>query len=145
MDRLKKRAEFLAVAKGPRASRRAFTLQARRTAADRRSGQPEADPAPVAPPAPRVGFTVTKREGTAVERNRIRRRLRAVVAGLAADVATPGWDYVLVGRREALHHDFTALIDDVVGAFSHVHKAQASSSRSDKGQGGRGDRPRRDR
>lgn len=136
MDRLKKRAEFLAVAKGPRASRRAFTLQAHAAVA---SGTP-----PALPPPPRVGFTVTRREGTAVERNRIRRRLRAVVAGLADGVAMPGWDYVLVGRREALHHDFTALIDDVVGAFSHVHKAQ-SASRSGKTGGGRGDRPRRDR
>ena len=57
MLRLKKRSEFLAAARGVRLSRRGFVLQAiRRTPEDK-------DPA-------RVGFTVTKKVGNAVIRNK---------------------------------------------------------------------------
>lgn len=106
MNRLKKRAEFLAVAKGVRAGRRAFALQAAPV------GAPEA--------APRVGFTVTKKTGGAVERNRIRRRLRAAVARTEARAAA-GFDYVLVGRRDALHLSFDLLVADLGGAFEQVN------------------------
>ena len=67
MERLRRRADFKAVAGGRRISRRGFVLQALRAAGD------EARPA-------RVGFTVTRKIGNAVVRNRIRRRLRAAVA-----------------------------------------------------------------
>jgi ribonuclease P protein component len=61
MDRLRQRADFLAVANGARVNSAAFTLQ----------GRLRDDPGPI-----RVGFTVTKKNGNAPERNRIRRRLR---------------------------------------------------------------------
>ena len=64
MDRLRQRADFLAVANGARANSPGFVLQ----------GRPRDDQGPT-----RVGFTVTKKNGTATERNRIRRRLREVV------------------------------------------------------------------
>jgi len=47
----------------------------------------------------RVGFTVTKKNGTATERNRIRRRLRELVKRLDILSMRPHSDYVLVGRR----------------------------------------------
>ena len=50
----------------------------------------------------RVGFTVTKKNGTATERNRIRRRLRELVKRLDVISMRPHSDYVLVGRRAAL-------------------------------------------
>jgi ribonuclease P protein component len=62
---------------------------------------------------PRFGFTVTKKTGNAVVRNRIRRRLREVVRLSAAEVASPGVDYVLIGRRAALTLPFDRLIDDL--------------------------------
>ena len=87
IERLKKRRDFLAAAKGSKAARRAFVLEARK----------RGDDGP-----PRFGFTVTKRTAKkAVERNRIRRRLREA-ARLAAENAPAGHDYVLVGRRAAL-------------------------------------------
>ncbi len=67
MDRLRQRADFLAVANGARMSSPAFVVQHR----------PRDDDGPI-----RVGFTVTKKNGTATERNRIRRRLRELVKRL---------------------------------------------------------------
>ena len=59
--------------------------------------------------APRVGFTVTKKTGNAVARNRIRRRLREAVRVLAADDMRPGNDYVIVGREDVLATAFGEL------------------------------------
>lgn len=109
MERLKKRAEFLAVARGSRSARRGFVLQA--------LGRPEAE----APP--RVGFTVTKKVGNAVERNRIRRRLREVVRLHGPAHADPGTDYVVVGRREALSLSFATLVEDFASATKQARKA----------------------
>ena len=87
MDRLKKRADFIAAAQGPRIARPAFVVQSRL----------RDDTGPT-----RIGFTVTKKVGTATERNRVRRRLREMVR-LAGVIAPPSpRDYVVVGRRGAL-------------------------------------------
>ncbi|AXS39225.1 ribonuclease P protein component [Breoghania sp. L-A4] len=107
MKTLKKRSEFLAVAKGVRAARRAFVLQSK------------CDPDSTC--EPRVGYTVTKRTGNSPERNRIRRRLRAAIAAVGADAARPGCDYVLVGRRAALDISFSELKKDLAAGFKRVH------------------------
>ncbi|HET7713993.1 MAG TPA: ribonuclease P protein component [Bauldia sp.] len=67
---------------------------------------------------PRFGFTVTKKTGNAVIRNRIRRRLREAVRLSATEVASPGVDYVLIGRRAALTLPFDRLIDDLRSGLS---------------------------
>ncbi|WP_083463708.1 ribonuclease P protein component [Prosthecomicrobium hirschii] len=124
MDRLKKRAEFLAVAKGARSARRAFVLQALLPGlpdVGAVSGAGEAAP-PADVPAPRIGYTVTKKVGNAVERNRIRRRLREAVRLEASAHARSGVDYVLVGRREALALPFDQLLSDLESAFRQVHR-----------------------
>ena len=64
MERLRQRADFLAAAAGARVAVPAFVVQLR--------DRTDAGPA-------RVGFTVSKKVGTAVERNRVRRRLRELV------------------------------------------------------------------
>src|SRR4051812_18880268 len=79
MDRLTQRADFLAAAAGLQANARAFVVQARRRDDD--------EPA-------RLGLTVSRKVGSAVERNRARRRLRAVVKA-AAYAPAAGHDYVL--------------------------------------------------
>ena len=56
--------------------------------------------------ASRFGFAVSRRLGNAVERNRIRRRLKAAIA--LADVRC-GWDVVLVARQRSRHADYQAL------------------------------------
>ncbi|WP_349359399.1 ribonuclease P protein component [Stappia sp.] len=108
---LKKRAEFLAVAKGGRCARRAFVLQAAE-----RDG-----------PA-RIGYTVTKKVGNAVERNRIRRRLRAAVRATRRK-ARADVDYVLIGRRAALSQDFEALVRDLAHCLATTPTAPSDEPR----------------
>ena len=123
MDRLRQRADFLAVANGARASSAAFTVQARR----------RDDDGPV-----RVGFTVTKKNGTATERNRIRRRLRELVKRLDVISMRPHSDYVLVGRRAALNRDFATMLDDLRAALHRLDRqapipSKAFSTEADTG------------
>ena len=107
MDRLRQRADFLAVANGARANSGAFTVQSRR--------RDDSGPA-------RVGFTVTKKNGNAPERNRIRRRLRELVKRADVISMRPHHDYVLVGRREALTRDFAVMVDDLRSALRRLDK-----------------------
>lgn len=65
------------------------------------------DPAPA-----RAGFSVGKRVGNAVMRNRVKRRLREAVRRLLADVP-PGWDLVLAGKPGAAQAEYAALAAEV--------------------------------
>ena len=96
MERLRQRADFLAAASGTKAPAAAFVLQARK----RLDGGPA-----------RLGFTVSKKVGNAVERNRVRRRLREIVDS-AASRFRAGHDYVLIGRRAALNLPFARITQD---------------------------------
>jgi ribonuclease P protein component len=107
MDRLRQRADFLAVANGLRMNSAAFVVQARA----------RGDDGPV-----RVGFTVTKKVGTATERNRVRRRLRELVKRLDVISMRPHGDYVLVGRRAALTRDFATMLDDLRSALHRLDR-----------------------
>jgi ribonuclease P protein component len=107
MDRLRQRADFLAVANGARVGAAAFTLQGRR----------RDDLGPI-----RVGFTVTKKNGNSPERNRIRRRLRETVRRLEIMALQPHHDYVLVGRRAALTCDFNTMLDDLRSALQRLDR-----------------------
>jgi ribonuclease P protein component len=113
MERLRQRADFLAAATGAKAPAAAFVLQARR----------RDDDGPV-----RVGFTVSRKVGTAVERNRVRRRLRELVRLTGGNRMRPGYDYVLVGRRSALKVPFDRMKEDFDGALRRLH-AGANSRR----------------
>jgi ribonuclease P protein component len=109
MERLKQRSDFLAAAAGAKAPAPAFVLQARE----------RSDAGP-----PRVGFTVSKKVGTAVERNRVRRRLCETVRLSAAGRLHSGKDYVLIGRRAALDLPFDRLCADFLGALARVHRGR---------------------
>jgi ribonuclease P protein component len=127
MDRLRQRADFLAVANGARANSTAFVLQ----------GRHRGDDGPI-----RFGFTVTKKNGTATERNRIRRRLRELVKLSDAISMRPHHDYVLVGRRAALHRDFSTMLDDLRAALHRLDRQTArpgTGSRSNQVYAGRVD------
>ena len=112
MERLRQRTDFLAVAAGARAPVSGFVLQA----LDRRKDGPV-----------RVGFTVSKKVGNAVERNRVRRRLREMVRLAPPSGMQPGYDYVLIGRRRALDLPFHRLLEDFNRALGRVHTAPAGS------------------
>lgn len=60
-----------------------------------------------------VGFTVTKKLGSAVIRNRIKRRLRAAVADIFPEHAAIGHKYVLIGRTDTLTADAEKLRKDL--------------------------------
>lgn len=106
MERLRQRADYLAAAAGPKAPASAFVLQARR----------RNDQGP-----PRVGFTVSKKVGNAVERNRARRRLKEIVRLMATERMRTGHDYVLIARRAALALPFDRLKADLDHALDRVH------------------------
>jgi ribonuclease P protein component len=113
MQRLRQRADFLAAATGVRAPASGFVLQA----VDRREDGPV-----------RVGFTVSKKVGNAVERNRVRRRLREVIRLSSEARMRPGHDYVLIGRRAALELPFDRLVEDFARALGRVHGKGAAAS-----------------
>ena len=113
MDRLKQRADFVAAAKGPRMASPAFVVQSR----------PRNDGGPV-----RIGFTVTKKVGTATERNRVRRRLRELVKRLDAKSMHPHCDYVIVGRRSALDRGFETMFNDLRSALSRLERQTPKQS-----------------
>ncbi|MCA0400196.1 MAG: ribonuclease P protein component [Proteobacteria bacterium] len=117
---LKKRSEFKAAANGARFSTPAFTLQRKPAGDEPKEGL-------------RFGFTVTKKVGNAVERNRIRRRLRAAVREAGPHLAQTGLDLVLVARREALAADFSTLVEDIRRAVSIVAERPKPSARRSNG------------
>ncbi len=102
--RLKRRAEFLRVAsKGRKAPMPGVVLQALK----------RDDDAPA-----RIGFTVTKKVGNAVIRNRTRRRLKEAARLLLAQRGLTGVDLVLIGRDGTRKRDFLTLQDDIARAMA---------------------------
>ncbi|HSG94547.1 MAG TPA: ribonuclease P protein component, partial [Afifellaceae bacterium] len=117
MERLKKRRDYLAAARGSKAVRKAFILQARQR------GDTGEDKGPA-----RFGFTVTRRTArNAVDRNRIRRRLKA-----AAQLTRPaaGHDLVLIGRRAALSVPFGDLVSDLETAIAETAGTDTSGAKT---------------
>ena len=99
-SRLRKRAEFLALRTGQKRRGPFFLLElkSRNLPEDVKEKT-----------LPRVGFTVTRKNGNAVRRNRIKRRLReALRVGLTRDIAA-GTDYVIIARPDALTASFESL------------------------------------
>ena len=121
VERLRRRSDFRAAAGGTRAPASAFVLQARRRGDEG---------------AVRVGFTVSRQVGNAVERNRVRRRLREMVR-LARDAAKGaaganglrlGHDYVLIGRRAALVLPFGDMLQELDAALGRIHAVAAGGT-----------------
>ncbi|HXH52849.1 MAG TPA: ribonuclease P protein component [Sphingomicrobium sp.] len=100
---MKKRADFLAANSGRRAATPGFVLLVR----DRQDGDP----------SKRVGFTVTKKIGKAVVRNRMKRRFRALAGEIIPAKGHAGADHVMIGRSGGIERDFTLLRQDLVRAL----------------------------
>lgn len=106
MERLKKRHEFLRAARGSKWVTPGLILQCWQRGDTAIS---------------RIGFTVTKRVGNAVVRNRVKRRLREVARQDKAHSLT-GFDYVIIGRKSTIARGFGELGQDLNEAFRGIHK-----------------------
>lgn len=83
-------------------------------------------------PVKRIGYTVTKKIGGAVVRNRMKRRFRALARELLPELGVPGADHVLIGREGGIERDFSLLRDELRAAL-------------DRARAGKGDAPRKPR
>ena len=113
---LVRRADFLAANKGLRVSRPGFVLQTRRN-----------DEAGL-----RFGITVTKKVGNAVVRNRMKRRLRALVREILPEHGLAGHDHVLIGREGGVERDYAQMRAELLAAL-------------ERAKAGKGDPPRKSR
>lgn len=110
LEVLKKRADFLRANSGKRQATPGFVLQ----------GFDRGDDDPTI----RLGFTCSKKVGNAVTRNRAKRRLREMARLDLPHHAQPGWDYVLIGRRETTASlPFETLREDLRDALSKLHSS----------------------
>ncbi|HEV2364484.1 MAG TPA: ribonuclease P protein component [Caulobacteraceae bacterium] len=106
IERLRRRADFLAAA-------RAFIRPSGALVAQARHRADGADTV-------RLGFTATRRIGGAVERNHARRRLREAARLLAPLWARPGCDYVFIARGGAGRRPWGRLLEDMTTAFTRL-------------------------
>ncbi len=105
---IRKRADFLAANRGKRATTPGFVLLVR----DRKDDDPSI----------RVGFTVTKKIGGAVVRNRMKRRFRALARELLPAGGVARADHVMIGRSGGIERDFALLRVDLASALGRLAK-----------------------
>ncbi len=116
LETLKKRRDFLRAARsGVKSVTPGLILQVR---ADRQADPPAG--------GVRVGFTVSRKVGNAVARNRTRRRLRAAAEQVLQGGARQAGDYVLIGRRETVSRPFAALVQDLEDAVRRAGTPEGS-------------------
>jgi ribonuclease P protein component len=103
---IRKRSDFLAANAGRRAATPGFVLLVR----DRKDDDPRR----------RVGFTVTRKVGNAVTRNRMKRRFRALASEIIAALGFAGSDHVMIGRAGGIERDYALLRSDLERALQRV-------------------------
>ena len=113
IDRLTRRPQFLAAAKGVSQARGAVVVQQLQRDDD--------------DPAVRLGFTATRKIGGAVVRNRAKRRLREAARLLTPLHARPGCDYVFIARMGTADRPWDRLLDDVKSALTRLATPRAAS------------------
>ncbi|AQR63201.1 ribonuclease P protein component [Brevundimonas sp. LM2] len=106
IQRLTKRPQFLAAAKGASLARGAVVVQ--------RLERHDDDP------AIGVGFTATRKVGGAVARNRCKRRLREAARAMVPLYGLAGSDYVLIARQGTADRPWDRLLDDVKSALTRL-------------------------
>ncbi len=157
LETLKRRPDFLKAQGGARAGSKGLVLQWLAPEASpssgpsnpdhvakddvRPTGAPAAEVAPPDHPEPsrkmtetdpcliRVGFTATRKVGSAVVRNRAKRRLRALAREILPLSGRPGSVYVLIARSETATRPYDRLRADLRSALARVHDPRAGSGR----------------
>lgn len=115
LEVLKKRSDFLRLRAGKKYRSRLFTLQSDKSDRD----------------SMRFGLTVTTKVGNAVIRNRIKRRLRDAARQVMPGNGQPGYDYVLIARKDVLHAEFSELRTEISAGLDHMHSNRANVSKTD--------------
>ena len=115
---IKRRPDFLAVRGGARFAGKAFVMEAKARVVARA----------VNDPGPRFGFTVTKKLGNAVMRNRVKRRLREAVRTISPQDLRSDFDYVVIARDAALTLAFLDLKFEIARAIAAVSKPSAKAT-----------------
>ena len=70
----------------------------------------------------RVGFTVTKKIGGAVVRNRMKRRFRALAREIVPAKGFPGSAHVMIGRARGIERDFSLLRNELASALDGLRR-----------------------
>ncbi len=136
IGRLRRRREFLRVARGRRKwAAPGLVLQAREAADNRNKAREAAGDRDKTRDATnedamvRIGFTASRKVGNAVARNRAKRRLRAAVSEIMPACAAPGIDYVIIARGATLTRRYADLLADLKTALRRVGALRFDSSR----------------
>lgn len=119
---MKKRAAFLNAAKGVFLPRKSYVMQRNVQAICAHEENQ------ILPPA-QIGFTITKKVGNAVVRNRIRRRMREAVRFTDPALFEAGYDYVMIGRKDALSIEFDALCEDIESTLKRLADGEGKPAR----------------
>jgi ribonuclease P protein component len=128
--RIKQRREFLQVQQGGRKHHvRHFIVFVSPRSTREPAGAPPSGPLPT-----RLGITVTRKIGNAVERNRIKRLVREVFRLHRARLPE-GLDLVWVAKQQAAQADFADVLDDFE-ALARRSDLTRSRARSTGGSGG---------
>lgn len=112
IDRIRKRRDFLAANAGVRVPMPAFVLLVK----------------PAGRPVARVGFTVSKKVGNSVARNRARRRLREAARLLLPDAGIAGADHVFIARPREAELPWAQLLEQVSEALAKARRRSGTSA-----------------
>ena len=115
--RLRKSRDFAAARRGGRSwSDKLLVLIARRTDGE----------------TCRYGFSVSKRVGNAVARNRVKRRLRETARQDVAARIEGGWDFVVIARKDAADADGRRLSRSLMRLFRRAKLLDAPPAVADR-------------
>ncbi len=82
---------------------------------------------------PRFGFTITRKLGNAVIRNRIKRRLKEAIRTTDTTLIKADHDYVVVARSGVLDQDFSDIKGEIEAALTRLHRHPSANRNTRRG------------